>query len=123
MLDLKGLNEIWNYNDGTFFHIPLLGKIKGETLDRSHLIPCSNETSSGIKVKAVVKRLVKLKRTQGLRDGPAISDTLGRSYSTRELDTCLVGILEEIHEKQHNLFPPTIVGKEQIRKRYLLLRR
>ena len=118
LIDLKGLNEKWNHNDGTYFHIPLLGKIKGETLDRSHLIPCINETSSGIQVKAVVKRLVKLKRTQGLRDGPAISDTLGRSYSTRELDTCLVGILEEVHEKQQNLFPPTISGKEQIRERY-----
>ena len=59
-----------------------------------------------------------LKRTQGLGDGPAISNTLGRSYSTRELDTCLVGILEELHDKQHNLSPPTIVGKEQIMERY-----
>ena len=39
LLDLKGLNEKWSHNDGTFFHIPLLGEIEGETLDRSHLIP------------------------------------------------------------------------------------
>ena len=56
LIDLEGLNKKWNQNIGTYFHIPLLGKVKGETVDSSHLIPCINETSPGIQVKVVVKR-------------------------------------------------------------------
>ena len=61
-LDLLGINENWKSNDGTFILIDLLGKMKGETLDRSHLIPCVNGTGTGIKVKYIVNRLAKLKR-------------------------------------------------------------
>ena len=48
LLDLAGLNQFWSRNDGTYFIIVLLGNIKGENVDRRHLIPCSNMTSSGI---------------------------------------------------------------------------
>ncbi len=62
LLDLQGINEKWKSNDGTFILIALLGKMKGETLDRSHLIHCANITSTGIKVKSVVRRLAQLKK-------------------------------------------------------------
>ena len=62
LLDLQGINEKWKSNDGTFILIDLLGGMKGETLDRSHLIPCVNGTGTGIKVKYIVNRLAKLKR-------------------------------------------------------------
>ena len=75
LLDLAGLSQFQSSNDGTYFIIALLGKIKGEDFDRRHLIPCSNVTSSGIQVKSIVDQLRVHKSTAGFRDGPAISDT------------------------------------------------
>jgi hypothetical protein len=38
--------------------VPLLGRFKGETGERYHLTPLASETSSGLKVKEWLKRLV-----------------------------------------------------------------
>jgi hypothetical protein len=43
--------------------IALLGKIKGESGERAHLIPCLPVTSSGIDAKASVGRLMMFKAT------------------------------------------------------------
>ena len=112
LLDLQGINEKWKSNDGTFILIALLGKMKGENLDRSHLIPCANITSTGIKVKYIVRRLAKLKRSQKLFDGPAISDTTGHAISTLELDAVFVSVLEYLYDTQPTLFPANVGGKE-----------
>jgi hypothetical protein len=54
--------------------IALLGKIKSEHHNIACLIPCVPVTSySGIKVKDIIKRLIKLKESQGHVDGPTIS--------------------------------------------------
>ena len=50
LLDLGGLRTNWTRNDGRYFLVALLGKIKGEKVRRSHLIPCINLTSSRIPV-------------------------------------------------------------------------
>ena len=118
LLDLQGINEKWKSNDGTYILIALLGKMKGETLDKSHLIPCANITSTGIKVRSIVRRLAKLKRKQNLIDGPAISDLKGHPFSTLELDGLFVGVLEYLYEAQPTLFPANFEGKEHIRERY-----
>jgi hypothetical protein len=76
--------------------IALLGKIQGENHDLAHLIPCVKTTSSGIRVQTSLDRLLDLKEeAQGLRDGPAISDTVGRLYRTRDIDDCFQEILED----------------------------
>ena len=89
LLDLQDINEKWKSNDGTFILIALLGEMKGETLDRSHLIPCANITRTGIKVKSIVRRLAKLKRSQKLIDGPEIFDINVHVVSALELDVLL----------------------------------
>ena len=48
ILDFSGLNEFLSRNNDSYFIVCLLGKIKGENVDRRHLIPCSNVTISGI---------------------------------------------------------------------------
>ena len=72
--------------------------MKEETLDRSHLIPCVNITSTGIKGKSIVRRFVLLKQKQKLSDRPAISDTNGYAIFTLELDTLFVSILEYLYK-------------------------
>jgi len=44
LIDLDGTNRHWKRNDGSYLVIALKGKIKGETIDREHLIPCTNKT-------------------------------------------------------------------------------
>ena len=83
---MNGLIKHWKRNYGTYFLIPLLGRIKGEDVERSHLIPCVNTTSTLIKTKAVVRRLMQLKMKQGFVVGPAISDCQGKALSTSEFD-------------------------------------
>ena len=99
LLDMNGLVKHWKRNDRTYFLIPLLGRIKGEEVERPHLIPCANTTSTLIKTKAVVRRLMHLKMKQGFVDGPAISDCQGRALSTSEFDDMMTEILEDIFDK------------------------
>jgi hypothetical protein len=90
LLDLAGLNwKFWAGGD-KYIVIALLGKIKGESGDRAHLLHCVLITSSGIGVKVSVSRLMNLKRTQGFVDGPAISDMNGKVLSHRALNDSLL---------------------------------
>jgi hypothetical protein len=106
--------------------IALLGKIKGESGDRAHLLPCVPIASSGIEVKALVSQLMDLKRTQGFIDGPAISDMYGKVLFHRALNDSLLEILEELFDTHCELFPASVPDKENSRKRvqvYQTLRR
>ena len=118
LLDKSGLNQFWSRNDGTYFIIALLGKIKGENVDQRHLIPCSNVTSSGIEIKVIVDRLRVAKRAAGFKDGPAISDIKGDTVSSPDLDGLLFSLLEDFFEEQNVLFPPEIKTILDIKERY-----
>ena len=118
LLDLSGLNQFWSRNDGTYFIIALLGKIKGENVDQMHLIPCSNITSSGIEIKAIVDQLRVAKISAGFKDGPAISDIKGGIVSSSDLDGLLFSLLEDLFEEQNVLFPPEIKTILDIKERY-----
>jgi hypothetical protein len=60
-LDLDGLNQKFHAGGNKYVVIAFLGKIKGETSDRDHLIPCVPVTSSGVEVKASVQQLIDFK--------------------------------------------------------------
>ena len=95
LLDLAGLHKHWGTGYPRYFIVALLGRVKGETSDRAHLLPCVVTTSSGLKVFELVQRLVRLKESQGFIYGPAISNTEGKIYTSAKMDTCLIDILEE----------------------------
>jgi hypothetical protein len=77
ILDLEGLHHHWGVGDGTYVIVTLQGAVKGESIDRDHLLPCVFVTLSGVNVKASLKRLMDLKAGQGFTNGPAISDLGG----------------------------------------------
>ena len=52
LLNLEGLRKLWDPNRN-YMVIALLGRIKGETGDNSHLIPCVKKTGSRIDVLKV----------------------------------------------------------------------
>jgi hypothetical protein len=96
--------------------------VKGEPNDRDHLLLCVLVTSSGVDVKASLKRLIDHKASIGFIDGPAISDETGRAFSTKDMLDSLVEIVEDIFDSDRGLFPPDIVSKEILRERYQAFR-
>jgi hypothetical protein len=126
LLDLAGLNRKFGAGGERYVVIALLGKIKGESDDRDHLLPCVPITSSGVEVKTSLKRLLEFKRSRGHTDGPAISDLHGRVFSHRVMNDALLELLEELFDSHRELFPPSISSKEILRQRvqvYRTLRR
>jgi hypothetical protein len=126
LLDLSGLHWRFAAGGNKYVVIELLGKIKGESGDRAHLLSTVAVTSSGIDVRLSLKRLMDFKRAQGFIDGPAISDLRGNILSHRSLNEGVLELLEELFETHQELFPASIVDKEVLRKRvqvYQTLRR
>ena len=118
LLDLEGLIRHSSSGNGSYVVITLQGRVKGETNDRDHLLPCVPITSSGVDVKASLVRLIALKAKHGFVDSPAISDMDGRAFSTRDMSDLLVEILEDVFDSDRALFPLDIVSKEILRERY-----
>jgi hypothetical protein len=102
--------------------VALLGKIKGESDDRDHLLPCVPITSSGVDVRTSVARLMDFKRARGHVSGPAISDINGRVFSHRVMNDALLEVLEELFDSHRELFPPSISSKEILRQRVQVFR-
>jgi hypothetical protein len=102
--------------------IALLGKIKGESDDRDHLLPCVPMTSSGVDVRTSVARLMEFKQAPGHVSGPAISDINGRVFLQRVMNDALLEVLEELFESHRELFPPSISSKEILRQRVQVFR-
>jgi len=117
LLDLHGLHKHWRSTDD-YVVIALLGKVKGESQDRAHLIPCVIKTKSNIEIRTILKRLIEVKRDLGFSQGPAISDIHGNLLSTTILNERLQDLLSNIFDEQSSLFPGNMTSKELIKERY-----
>jgi hypothetical protein len=122
LLDLAGLNRKFAAGGNKYVVIALLGRIKGETGDRDHLLPCVPVTSSVIDVKASVARLIEFKRSRGLVGGPAISDVAGNVLFHQALNNSLLEVLEELFDSHRELFAPSISAKDILRQRVQVYR-
>ena len=91
-LALDGFHEHWSRNDGSYFLICLLGKMKGENSERSHLTSCNNTPATKINVKAIFQRLINLKKGQGFIQGPAVSYCNEYPIPISEFDDIMVDI-------------------------------
>ena len=96
--------------------------MKGENVDRTHLLPCVPITSSGINVKMIIERLLHVKNKLGFKDGPAILDEYGKMYRMKDLDDMLHEVLGGIFEDEKHLFPEDIKSMDDIRKFYQCFR-
>jgi hypothetical protein len=116
LLDLDCLNRKFTAGGNKYIVISLFSKIKGEMANSDHLLPCVPVTSSGIDVKASVKRLIEFKRSHGHVDGPAILGVAGHIFSHQALNDSLLEVLEELFDSHRELFPPLIPNKEILRQ-------
>ena len=114
MIDLESTGRLRNKNDGTYFIVGLMGRIKGESNDRCHLLPCINITGSGINVKHVVTRHLELKASQSLTFGSAISNVKGEILNSNAIDELMQELLEEMYEENQDSFPAEVETKEKI---------
>ena len=121
LLDLRGLNKYNNPSDkSTQRHclITLLGRVKGEQQDRTHIIPCVNVTSSGIQIKKYLYRFLDFKRSKNQTIGPAMMNLEGKLWSIRDLDGLLHTVLEEVHQEKRHLFPLDVSDINKLHQSY-----
>jgi hypothetical protein len=90
MLDLSGLKQKLGAGGNEYVTIALLGKIKGETDNRAHLLSLVPVTLSCVDVAGSLKCLIDLKECSGLISGPAISDFSGRIYEPSDMNNALL---------------------------------
>ena len=65
---------------------------------------------------------MELKAQRGLVDGPGISDLNGKAYSTRDMSSSLIEILEDLFDTNRAFFPLDITSKELLKDRYQAFR-
>ena len=118
MVDIESTYRLKDRNDGTYLTVGLMGRVKGETHDRCHLVPCVQVTGSGIEVRRILMRHLELKRSQGNINGPAISKVNGELYKSTEIDEMLIEILEELLDEDPNEFPAEVDTKDKLGDAY-----
>jgi len=121
LIDLHGLRKHINRSND-FSVIALLGKLKGERHDLTHLIPCANRTSSGLNIRRIILRLINLKESANLIDGPAISTMEGIVLNSRIVDDILHAVLIDLFLESDNLFPPKVDSIEKLKNSYQCFR-
>jgi len=121
MIDLQGLLKYHN-KTSEYCIITLLGRLKGESHDLTHLIPCTNITDSGIQIRRIVDTLISFKASQGFISGPAISNHEGKLLSAKSVDDVLHEILIDLFFQTENLFPLSVDVPEKIRISYQCFR-
>ena len=121
LLDLRGLNENWN-SSNNYIVVSLIGRLKGERHDLTHLVPCVKVTSSGINFYEILKNHIFIKAQLNFTSGPAISDMNGRLLSAKIVDDVLHEELTNIFHDKPNLFPPKIDTAEKIPFNYQCFR-
>jgi len=121
LLDLKDLNQYWKRST-EYVTIALFRRLKGEHHDLQHLIPCSNITSSGINVKAIITNHLQVKEQSGFVDGPVISNHEGVILSVKLVDDMIHTLLIDLFHHDSNLFPPSIDTIQKISTSYQCFR-
>ena len=79
--------------------ICLLGKFKGETGVDHHLITVANETSSGLKARWWVEKLLEVCEYEGRFDGPAFASPNGQLASSPDYDAMFRKYLKLVQEE------------------------
>ena len=84
--------------------VPLLGRFKGETGERYHLLAVASETASGLTPRFWAETLILCRENQGLTAGPAICNMDGSQCKMRDLEPLFLELLETIREEHPKLF-------------------
>ena len=111
---LESLQEEGDTLGKSILIIPLLGKVKGETHRREHILPCVEKTSSGINVRNWMNLLLEVRALTDQKNGPAITKSDGVLFTTSELNEIFHELLWEVFQTNRNLFATGVKTKADI---------
>jgi hypothetical protein len=121
LLDVEALLEKADTSE-SYVIFPLLGRVKGESHSRHHLLASVNVTASGIQVRTWHGRITYMSRLQGRTRGPAFVDEHQRQSSSQQMNrrfhTCLV----DCWSSHPSLFPPNITSEANVWEKYDVFR-
>ena len=103
MADLEGLIRFHDESHPDVV-VPLLGRFKGEHHAKQHLLTSVGVTSSGIRVKVWLRRLLAVHRLEGRTSGPVFVNDEGYQSSTTEMNDSFLKLLVEIFDDSPRLF-------------------
>jgi len=84
----------------------LMGRFKGETGEKYHLIPLPVVTNSGIKVGQWMEALFAIRAAEGRYNGPAFCDEDGGVARSRDFEATFIEMLERVQARRPDVFAP-----------------
>jgi hypothetical protein len=123
LLDLAGCLKHFSVNDTNDYVVfALLGTVKGEHLEREHLLPTVNVTQSGIPVRRWLKRVLGANIMCGWSSGPAFCDKGGVVLTSRDMNGCLHETLGELLVEHPTMFLADVRTRSDIEEKYNVYR-
>jgi hypothetical protein len=114
LVDLAVLPENIDQENRNKITVPLLGKVKGETDARQHLLHSVTVTSSNILIKLWYQRMLRVHQGYGRVQGPAICCRKGFQLTSRVLNFKLWEALTKAWEEIPSLFLSNVKGVDDI---------
>ena len=88
--------------------VTLLGRFKGETGERLHLIPLPNVTRSGIRCRFWIEGLLRVREKEGRVRGPAFCDANGEVALSKDYELVFQDMLSRVQARCPDLIPPEV---------------
>jgi hypothetical protein len=105
LLDLAGCLKHFSVKDTKdYVVVALLGTVKGEHLERNHLLPAVNVTQSGIPVRRWMKRILGANKMCRRSSGPAFCDEENVVLRSYDMNICLYELLCELLSEHPTMF-------------------
>ena len=86
--------------------LALLGELKGELGTRHHQLALASVTTSGIKLRSWIERLLEVRKREGHTSGPAFGDSSGTVGLLSEYDGMLHAMLRKLQAERPDLLAP-----------------
>ena len=125
LIDQDGLGSLLQQGSSlgkSLLIVPLLGKVKGESHRREHVLPCVEVTSSGINVRRWLDLLIETRKLTNQKEGPAITKSDGELFCTAELNEIFHDLLWMVFQKDETLFDGDIKSRVDIEKWFSVFR-
>jgi hypothetical protein len=123
LLELGGCLRHFTADD-TQDHVvfALLGAVKGEHLEREHLLPSVNTAGSEIPVRRWLKRVLVANQQLGRHSGPAFCDEDGVVLTSRDMNESPHEILGDLLSEHPSLFLADVMTRSDVEEKYNVCR-
>ena len=112
LTDITGISKWWN--EGEVANVPahvtvaLLGRVKGETGEKYHLMPLAGETKSGLKPRLWIGRAIAALAKEGITRGPLFRTKAGQPIRAGAMEMQFFTRLETVQMLRPDLIPEQV---------------